>query len=118
MPDCILIDQLEIWTRVGVPDAEREKPQRLTASLTLTPAGDFAAIDDRLENTVDYAEVCVRVKEVAAKRSRVLIETLGEEIAHELLQKFRLKSVEVELRKFILPDTAFVGVRICRTASS
>ena len=48
-------------------------------------------------------------------RGRALIETLAEEIAAELLARFPLQAVELELRKFILPDTAFVAVRIRRS---
>jgi dihydroneopterin aldolase len=43
-----------------------------------------------------------------------LIETLAEEIAGELLTRFALRAVEVELRKFILPDTAHVAIRLRR----
>jgi dihydroneopterin aldolase len=43
-----------------------------------------------------------------------LIETLAEEIAGLLLERFPLRAVEVELRKFILTDTAYVAVRIRR----
>jgi phosphoglycolate phosphatase/dihydroneopterin aldolase len=46
-----------------------------------------------------------------------LIETLADEVALHLLARFGLREVEIELRKFILPDTKFVSVRIVRTAS-
>src|SRR5207249_4463684 len=48
--DLILIDQLELSARIGVPDAERAQPQRLTATLTLQPQRDFSALQDRIEN--------------------------------------------------------------------
>jgi dihydroneopterin aldolase len=43
-----------------------------------------------------------------------LIETLAEEIAGLLMSRYALSSVEVEVRKYILPQTEFVAVKIRR----
>jgi dihydroneopterin aldolase len=114
MADRIVIKRLELQAHIGVPDEERERLQRLTASLVLEPLRDFRALDDRLENTVDYFQVGEAVKALALARPRRLIETLGEEIAAALLARFPLRSVEIELRKYILPDTAYVAVQLQR----
>jgi len=114
MPDRIRIESLELSAHIGVPDEERATAQRLTASLVLEPIRDFRALDDRIENTVDYFAVCQCVKALSLARPRRLLETLAEEIAAELLVRFPLRSVELELRKFILPDTAFVAIQIRR----
>jgi dihydroneopterin aldolase len=47
-------------------------------------------------------------------RPRLLLETLAEEIAAELLARFPLRAIDVDLRKYILPDTAYVAVQIRR----
>jgi len=114
MPDCIVIESLELSSRIGVPGEERAQPQRLTANLVLEPIRDFRALDDRLENTVDYFALGECVKALSLARPRHLLETLAGEIAGELLARFPLRSVEIELRKYILPDTAFVAVRLRR----
>jgi len=114
MPDRIRIESLELSSFIGVPDEERATAQRLTASLVLEPIRDFRALGDRLENTVDYFAVCEFVKALSLARPRHLLETLAEEIAGELLGCFPLRTVEIELRKFILPDTAFVAVHLRR----
>ena len=114
MPDRIRIESLELSSFIGVPDEERATAQRLTASLVLEPIRGFRALDDRLENTVDYFAVCEFVKSLARARPRRLLETLAEEIAGELLARFPLRAVEIELRKFILPDTAFVAIQLRR----
>ncbi|SRR5581483_6457965 len=116
MRDAIVIDQLELRARVGVPDEERAQPQRLTATLWIEPRRDFSSLGDAIENAVDYAQVCEAIKGVAAEKPRRLIETLAEEIAAHLLAAFAIRSVEIELRKFILPDTQFVAVRLRRDA--
>jgi dihydroneopterin aldolase len=117
MIDRILIEALELSSFIGVPDEERVAAQRLTASLVLEPIRDFRALEDRIENTVDYFVLSEFVKHLSLARPRQLIETLVEEIAAELLARFPLRAVEVELRKFILPDTQFVAVRIRREAT-
>lgn len=112
--DQILIEELELTARIGVPDAERAEPQRLTASLVLEPQNDFRNLADDLKRTIDYAVVCTELQRFVSNRQDKLLETLAHEMAEHLLAKFPLRRVELELRKFILPETRFVAVRIAR----
>lgn len=114
MKDAIIVKQLELKAFIGVPEAERGAPQRLTVSLVLYPERGLAGLGDSIDNTVDYFDVCQRIEALALERPRRLIETLAEEISEMLLAQFPLSSVSVELRKYILPNTAHVGVRILR----
>ena len=114
MPDRILIASLELSSFIGVPDAERAAAQRLTVNLVLEPIRGFSDLGDALENTVDYFRVCEEVKALSLARPRHLIETLAADIAALLLARFALRAVEVELRKYILPDTAFVATALRR----
>jgi FolB domain-containing protein len=116
-PDEIRIASLELEACVGVPDDERAKPQRLTVSLTIVPARDFAGLDDDITRTVDYAAVTAAIRALAAARPRRLIETLAEEIAQLVLERFGCRHVDLELRKYILPETEYVAVRLRRTKS-
>ena len=118
MADRILIDSLELSSFIGVPDAERAAAQRLTVNLVLEPLRDFTALGDAIENTVDYFRVCEEVQALSLARPRRLIETLAGDIAALLLARFALRAVEVELRKYILPDTTFVGVAVRRCRGS
>ena len=112
--DQILISLLELSTRIGATEAERSKPQRVLASIVLAPVRGFGELRDRLALTVDYDAVAQAVKTLAAAGERTLIETLADEIATLLLSRFAVTAVEVELRKFFLPDAEFTGVRIRR----
>ena len=114
MSDQILIANLELLTRIGITAEEREKSQRLTVSLVLHPRKGFAGLGDNIANAVDYATVCAQVRELASGAARNLIETLAEEIAGLLLREFPLDAVEIELRKYILPETDHVAVKIRR----
>ena len=111
--DEIHVANLALNVRVGVTDEEQARAQRLTVSLTLRPARGFADLGDRIENTVNYAAVCTAVRALATPPRR-LIETLALDIAAEILARFAVASVEVELRKYILPDTDYVAVRLSR----
>ena len=114
MPDRIIIQELELSARIGVPDTERAAPQRLTVSLALEPASGLAGLGDDLSRTIDYFQVSKAVQALACSRPRKLIETLAEEIATALLADYPLVAVELELRKYILPETAFVAVKLQR----
>lgn len=114
MTDRIVIDSLELQAHIGVADEERATPQRLTVSLVLEPLAGFSGLDDQIDRAVDYALVCQAAQQAAADSSCRLIETLAENLAAELLRQFPLRAVELELRKFILEETAHVAVRLRR----
>lgn len=113
--DAIVVSHLELSAHVGVPDAEREHPQRLTLNLTIFPKRDFRNLGDEISHTVDYFSLTRRIQRLASERPRKLIETLVEEIAACIVGEFAVAAVELELRKYILPDTEFVAVRVRRT---
>lgn len=116
MADQILISQLCVSSFIGANEEERKRPQRLHVTLVLETRGGFANVHDQLEKTVDYAVVAQEVKALAVRGERQLIETLAEDIAAALLKSYPLAAVEVEVRKHILPETEYVGVKIRRTA--
>ena len=110
----IHIHQLEVMTRIGVPDEERATAQRLTFNLTLWPARPFGDLNDDIDRAVNYAAVCVEVKKFVETRSDRLIETLADVLAQHLLDMFALRRITIELRKYILPEVEFVSVQITR----
>lgn len=112
--DEIRIEELELMARVGVPDDERAQPQRLTVSVTLQPRNRFNALADDLSRTTDYAAVCEELREFVSGENDKLIETLASDTAEHLLRYFALERVELELRKFVLPETKYVAVRVAR----
>jgi dihydroneopterin aldolase len=110
--DCIHIEQLELFARVGVPTSERSEPQRLIFNITLWPK--IAELHDDIANTVNYSAVAERVKEFVNQHDYKLIETLAEEMAAHLLAQFNLRKIAVEVRKFVLPDANYVSVTAVR----
>jgi len=114
MADQILIRGLKLRCKIGVPAEERTIAQTLRAHLTLE-VSEFKG-DDRLEGTVDYKEVSDRVVEFVAVGERRLIETLAVDLADLILREFEVSKVRVELEKFILSNTDWVGVAIERSS--
>lgn len=111
--DVIRINGLEVRARIGVPAEERSEPQGLVLDVVLE--GDFAGVGDDLQRTTDYAAAAGWVTAECARREFRLVEALAEEVAAGLLREFpRVAAVELGIRKFILPRTESVGVRVRR----
>jgi dihydroneopterin aldolase len=112
--DKIKISDLEVFYHVGVTEEERANPQRLL--LTVEMLYDFAnAISrDNLGDTIDYHAVSQRLIRFGDDCHWQLIETLSADIASMILEEFFAKSVFVEVKKFIMPQTAYVSVSLTR----
>jgi 7,8-dihydroneopterin aldolase/epimerase/oxygenase len=95
----IEISGLSLYTHHGVSEAEREIGQRLLLDLRLDVGQTDATVTDRVEDTVDYAEVCQLVALVAQQRSYRTLERLCSAIADRLLADFELEGVWVKASK-------------------
>jgi FolB domain-containing protein len=113
----IHIEQLEVFARVGVPENERATPQRLTANIKLWPTRDLRDLNDDITRTVNYSAICDETKKFAAERCDKLIETLAYQLAGHLLERFDVRKVTIELRKFVLPDAEYVSVTASQSAA-
>lgn len=112
----IMIRGLEVWSMIGVPDEEREEAQRLLIDIEVVPAKDFAELGDKISNAVDYFALAQKIKAVAESgEERRLIETLAADIAELTMEDDAVMKASVRIRKFILPDTEFVGVELTRS---
>ena len=112
--DTIIIADLEVMYRVGVPEKERAIPQRLLISIELSVDFRRAATVDRLGETIDYDSVCKRLLRFGEMREWQLIETLSVEIAEALLDEYSARTVTVEVKKFVIPQARYVAVRTTR----
>ncbi len=95
----IEISGLSLYTHHGVSEAEREIGQRLLIDLRLDLGESDATVTDRVEDTVDYGEVCQLVALVAQQRSYRTLERLCSAIADRLLGDFELDGVWVKASK-------------------
>jgi dihydroneopterin aldolase len=116
MIERIHIERLQVQAHVGVPAEERVEPQRLTLNVSFWPRVDH--LHDELADTVNYSAVAKVVRDVVSRRHYKLIETLAEEIATELVGQFAVRRVEIEVRKFVLPDAEYVSATAVREAEA
>jgi FolB domain-containing protein len=113
--DHIIISELEVCYRVGVPEVERATPQRLVLCLDLEVDFTRATASDDLETTIDYYAVTRRLLAYGSGRSWRLIEKLAADIAQLMLTEFQAAAATVEVRKFVIPEARYVAVRVRRT---
>ncbi len=95
----IEISGLSLFTHIGVTAAEREVGQRLLLDLRLDAGENDATVTDRIEDTVDYAEVCDTANLVAQQRSYKTLERLCTAIADRLLDRYGVRAVWVKAAK-------------------
>jgi dihydroneopterin aldolase len=95
----IEVTGLSLYTHHGVSEAEREIGQRLVIDLRIEVGACDATVTDRVEDTVDYAEVCQTVALVAQQRSYKTLERLCTAIADRLLDDYEAESVWVRAAK-------------------
>jgi len=95
----IEIRGLSIYTHHGVTEAEREIGQRLEIDVSFDVPDCDAVLTDRLEDTVDYAEVCDIVALAATERSYKTLERLCQVVGERLMERFGCESVRVRAAK-------------------
>jgi len=115
--DEVHIDQLEVSTRIEVPEQERAAPQRLTISISFWPYQQTRDLADNIVKAVNYSAVAEETKSFVRDQSVNLIETLADLLAAHLLKTFPIHKVMVELRKFPFQDAKYVSATVTRTAS-
>ena len=95
----IEIQGLSLYTHHGVTAAEREIGQRLVLDVRFDVGEPDALITDRVEDTVDYGEVCQEIALIAQQRSYKTLERLCAVIADRLAARFGAESVTVKAAK-------------------
>jgi dihydroneopterin aldolase len=87
----IEVSGLSLFTHVG--------GQRLLLDLRLDVGDCDATVTDRIEDTVDYAQVCELANLVAQQRSYKTLERLCTAIADRLLERYDVGAVWVKAAK-------------------
>jgi dihydroneopterin aldolase len=110
----ISIVDLEVFYRVGVPDAERAQPQRLLLTVELESDFSAAAKSDSIADTIDYFAVTQRLLKFGEGREWKLIEKLASGIADAILAEFKPQSVTVKVKKLVIPQARYVSVAVAK----
>ena len=114
--DKIRISDLEVFYQVGVSEEERARPQRLLLSVEMEHDFSSAISRDNLAETIDYHAVSQSLIGFGEGCHWQLIEALAADLAAMILDQFKPRSVVVEVKKFVIPQAAFVSVAVRRAA--
>jgi 7,8-dihydroneopterin aldolase/epimerase/oxygenase len=116
--DRITIQDLGVLCRIGVPDEERAKPQRLLVTIAMESDFGHACANDEIGDTINYFDVSRRVIDLCQNSSFKLLERLAQELAQMILQDFRPQQVTVEIKKFIITEARYISFQLSRDLSA
>jgi 7,8-dihydroneopterin aldolase/epimerase/oxygenase len=113
--DAIVIRDLRVEALIGIHQRERHVAQTVSIDLEIGIPGAAVFQSDKVGDTIDYEQVALKIRALAASGHFRLVETLAERIARLLLDEFRAPWVKVSAAKIgILANAKFVGVTIER----
>ena len=111
--------ELRVEALIGIHRRERHAAQTLSIDLEIGLPSDAVFASDKVADTIDYEQVALRIRALAASGHFRLVETLAERIARLVLDDFGAPWVKISVAKVgILGNAKYVGVTIERTASS
>ena len=95
----IVLNKMEFYGFHGVPDSERKIKQLFEISVSFNYDFTQAAIDDNLDETINYVEVYNICKNELGKKYK-LIESIAYRIAHAIKNKYEnIDNIEVKISK-------------------
>ena len=99
MKDILSIEGLKVDTTIGVYKWEREVKQSVIIDLVLEIKNTNPTFEDSIEFAVDYMAVSDMVSDLVRSSSYLLIESLAEAIARQILKEFAIRKVRLKLSK-------------------
>ena len=93
------VRRLSIFTHHGTTEAEREIGQKLEFDVSFDVPDCDAVLTDRIEDTVDYGEVCDVVAQAATERNYNTLERLCRVVGERLIERFGCEAVQVRAFK-------------------
>ena len=110
----VFVRDLVLSARIGVYQHEKLGTQRVRINLELI-CTEHPAINDDLNNVVNYAELVAQVRAIVDAGHINLVETLADRIAQACLDDRRVQTAKVRIEKLdVFPEADSVGVEIER----
>jgi dihydroneopterin aldolase len=101
--DRISIQGINVLGHHGVDEAERKVGQRLAIDVEMYLDLSAAIASDDIRRTVNYEAVSSLVERVSSEEEFLLLESLADQIARRVLEKFRPSAITVRVKKANLP---------------
>jgi dihydroneopterin aldolase len=112
--DTIHINDFIVLGRHGLTAKERETPQRFIVDIRMDMLRSNAYRTTEISDTLDYRPVRKLIQKEVGENSYVLIETLVERIATQILETTIAEKVTITLRKADIWNDAVPGICISR----
>jgi len=114
--DAIIIEGLKVETVVGCFNWERQIMQPLMLDMTIQTSLEQASNSDKLEHTLNYAEICEISAKVIQQAKPELIEHAAKLVLNALFATFpTVESIMITIRKpAIIAQANSVGIRLER----
>lgn len=110
----LFVRRLRMDARIGVYAWEKAEPQPLLIDLEFETASLLACRTDQIGDTVDYAEVVARLRELSMARHFDLVEALAEAMALLVQREFDVPWLRLTLTKLAPFPGAEVGIELER----
>jgi 7,8-dihydroneopterin aldolase/epimerase/oxygenase len=113
--DAIVIRDLRVEALIGIHRREHHVRQTVSVDLEIGVPGAAVFASDKVADTIDYEQVALRIKALAASGHFRLVETFADRIARMLIDELGAPWAKVSAAKLgILANTRYVGVTIER----
>ena len=99
MTDRIELKGIEVLAKHGVLEKEQEKAQVFRADVTVFTDLSIAGETDDLDDTLDYSEMALEIREVVGSESHKLIETVAARVADAMMSHPRVSATAVKIHK-------------------
>jgi len=101
--DVIRLQDMVFQARHGCTTAERELGALFSVSVELYLDTRKAAASDQLSDTTNVADINETVLEIVTGPSRNLLESVAEDMAEALLDRFNIEAVRIRISKDRVP---------------
>jgi dihydroneopterin aldolase len=114
----VFVRDLVLSARIGVYQHEKLATQRVRINLELV-CTEHPAIQDDLNNVVNYADLVEQVRAIVDEGHINLVETLADRVAQDCLVDRRVQTAKVRIEKLdVFPEADSVGVEIERARNT
>ena len=109
METFLKIENIKLWSRVGVLEEERELGQLFSLDVYLWTDFKICTEHDDIKKTVDYSKLVKILKKQSKNISCFTIEKYSNEIINLLNDEFDIERIKINLTKCSPPITGFDG---------
>ena len=110
MKSYLEIKDMVFLCKIGVPDAERQYPQKIFVTCLIYADFTRSEASDDIEHTVDYCDTIRDIQTLIDETSFHLIEHLAESIRTVVKRNQKVERVDVEVRKpNVIQNIAYVA---------